>query len=151
MGAMPEILWEPSPAAVEASNLTAYVDRLRAERGVDVTTYPDLWRWSVENLEQFWDSILDHFGVGYDGERGPALASREMPGAEWFPRLRLNWAEHAFAGKADDQVAILHSSELRRLEEITWGELRARVAAVAAGLRAWEWRRATGSSPTCRT
>jgi acetoacetyl-CoA synthetase len=132
---MPEILWEPTAAAVEASNLTAYTDWLRAERGVDVTTYPELWRWSVDDLEAFWNSIFDYFRVEYDGERGPALTSREMPGAEWFPGIRLNWAERAFAGKADDQVAILHASELRELEEITWGELREKVAACAAGLR----------------
>ncbi|HVV89298.1 MAG TPA: acetoacetate--CoA ligase [Solirubrobacterales bacterium] len=133
---VPEILWRPSAAAVEASNLTRYLDWLCAERGVDVTTYPELWRWSVDDLEGFWNSILDHFRVEYDGERGPALASREMPGAEWFPGVRLNWAEHAFAGKPDDQVAILHASESRALEEITWGELRGKVAACAAGLRA---------------
>jgi acetoacetyl-CoA synthetase len=131
----PDVLWEPSAAAVEASNLTAYTDWLRAERGVDVTTYPDLWRWSVADLEAFWNSILDYFQVEYDGERTLALASREMPGAEWFPGIRLNWAERAFAGKADEQVAILHSSELRDLSEITWGELRGKVAACAAGLR----------------
>jgi acetoacetyl-CoA synthetase len=131
----PEILWRPTAAAVEHANLTAYTDWLRAERGVDVTTYPELWRWSVSDLEAFWNSIFDYFGVEYDGGRGPALASREMPGAEWFPGVRLNWAEHAFAGKADDQVAILHASELRDLDEITWGELRGKVAACAGGLR----------------
>ncbi|HVT00434.1 MAG TPA: acetoacetate--CoA ligase [Solirubrobacterales bacterium] len=131
----PEIVWRPSAAAVEASNLTAYVDWLRAERGVDVAAYPELWRWSVDDLEAFWNSIFDWFGVEYDGERGPALASREMPGAEWFPGVRLNWAERAFAGKDDGAVAILHASELRELEETTWGELRSRVAACAAGLR----------------
>jgi len=135
MGETPEILWRPTAAAVEASNLTAYIDWLRAERGVDVAAYPELWRWSVDDLEGFWNSIFDYFGVEYDGERGPALASSEMPGADWFPGVRLNWAERAFAGKADDQVAILHASELRNLDVITWGELRARVAAVAVGLR----------------
>jgi acetoacetyl-CoA synthetase len=131
----PEIIWRPTAAAVESSNLTAYIDWLRAERGVDVAAYPELWKWSVDDLEGFWNSVFDHFGVSYDGERGPALASREMPGADWFPGVRLNWAERAFAGKEDDQVAILHASELRELGEITWGELRTRVAAVAAGLR----------------
>jgi hypothetical protein len=38
----PEPLWRPSATAIEASNLTAYTDWLRAERGVDMTTYPDL-------------------------------------------------------------------------------------------------------------
>jgi acetoacetyl-CoA synthetase len=135
MPAPPEPLWRPSATAVEASNLTAYTDWLRAERGVDVTTYPDLWQWSVSDLEAFWNSIFDYFRVEYDGERSVALASREMPGAEWFPGVRLNWAERAFAGKDDDQVAILHASELRELGEITWGELRSKVASCAGGLR----------------
>jgi acetoacetyl-CoA synthetase len=130
-----EILWRPSAAAVESANLTAFIDWLRAERGVDVAAYPELWRWSVDDLEGFWNAIFDYFQVEYDGERGPALGSREMPGADWFGGVRLNYAERAFAGKADEAVAILHASELRELEEITWGELRAKVAAVAAGLR----------------
>ena len=115
----PEILWRPTAAAVESSNLTAYIDWLRAERGVDVAAYPELWRWSVDDLEGFWNSVFDYFGVEYDGERTVALASSEMPGADWFPGVRLNWAERAFAGKDDDQVAILHASELRDLGEIT--------------------------------
>jgi acetoacetyl-CoA synthetase len=136
MEGTPEILWEPSAAAVERSNLTAYIDWLRAERGVDVAAYPELWRWSVGDPEAFWNSIFDYFRVEFDGERGPALASRQMPGAEWFPGVHLNYAERVFAGKDDAAVAILHASELRELGEITWGELRSRVAACAAGLRA---------------
>ena len=58
-----------------------------------------------------------------------------MPGAEWFPGTSLNYAEHVFAGKDDAEIAILHASELRELGELSWGELRAQVAAVAAGLR----------------
>ncbi len=63
------------------------------------------------------------------------LGSREMPGARWFPDTALNYAEHVFAGKDDAEVAILHASELRELGELTWGELRHQVAAIAAGLR----------------
>ena len=59
-----------------------------------------------------------------------------MPGAEWFAGARLNYAEHVFAGKDDAETAILHASELRELGELSWGELRAQVAATAAGLRA---------------
>ena len=131
----PEILWRPTAAAVEASNLTAYVDWLRERGNVDAADYADLWRWSIDDLEGFWDSILDYFEVDHDGQRTVALASREMPGAAWFPSLRLNYAERAFANKSDEEVAILHASELRDLDEITWGELRAKVAACAGGLR----------------
>src|SRR5260221_11422187 len=58
-----------------------------------------------------------------------------MPGAEWFAGARLNYAEHVFAGVDDAETAILHASELRDLGELSWGELRAQVAAVAGALR----------------
>ncbi len=70
-----------------------------------------------------------------DGDYERVLGSREMPGAEWFAGTRLNYAEHAFAGKDDAETAILHASELRDLDELSWGELRSRVAALAAALR----------------
>jgi acetoacetyl-CoA synthetase len=47
----------------------------------------------VDEVDAFWDSIFDYFEVVVDGERGPALAVERMPGAEWFPGVRLNWAE----------------------------------------------------------
>ena len=37
-----------------------------------------------------------------DGRTSACSASREMPGAEWFPGARLNYAEHVFRGKDDD-------------------------------------------------
>jgi len=132
----PEKLWEPSAGLIERSRLREYMRWLESERGLRFEAYDELWRWSVDELEAFWDSIWDFFGVRADGERGAVLSAREMPGAEWFPGTRLNYAEHVFAGKEDDAVAILHASESRELGELTWGELRAQVAATAAALRA---------------
>ncbi len=131
----PEPLWEPSAELVERSRLTEYMRWLAAERGLDFADYESLWRWSVDDLDAFWASIWDFFAVQADGERSPVLASRQMPGASWFPNASLNYAEHVFAGKDDGAAAVLHASELRELDELTWGDLRARVAAVAQGLR----------------
>ncbi|MGB7686759.1 MAG: acetoacetate--CoA ligase [Solirubrobacterales bacterium] len=132
----PETLWEPSAEVVEGSRLTEFMRWLEAERGLRFEDYEALWRWSVDDLEAFWAAIWDFFGVQADGDPSTVLTSHEMPGARWFPDTSLNYAEHVFAGKDDDQVAILHSSELRPLGELRWGELRDQVAAVAAGLRA---------------
>ncbi len=131
----PEKLWEPSAELIERSRLREYMRWLEVERGHSFADYDELWRWSVEDLEGFWSSIWDFFAVQADGERGPALGRREMPGAEWFGGTSLNYAEHAFAGKDDAETAILHASELRELDELSWGELREQVAALAAGLR----------------
>jgi len=105
-------------------------------RDLDLDGYHELWRWSVEDLDGFWSSIWDFFDVQADGGYEQVLSSHAMPGAEWFAGTRLNYAEHVFAGKDDAETAILHASELRELDELSWGELRAQVAAVAAGLRA---------------
>jgi acetoacetyl-CoA synthetase len=134
--AAPEKLWEPSAEMIERSRLHEYMRWLEAERGLRFATYDELWRWSVEDLEAFWRSIWDFFEVKADREPERALGSRAMPGAEWFPGTSLNYAEHAFAGRDDAEPAILHASELRDLGELGWGELRAQVAATAAGLRA---------------
>ena len=131
----PEKLWEPSPAMVEGARLTEYMRWLERERGLRFDAYPDLWTWSVGDLAAFWSSIWDFFGVRADGDPERVLSSNEMPGAEWFPATRLNYAEHAFADRDDSETAILHASELRELDELSWGELRAQVAAMAAGLR----------------
>jgi acetoacetyl-CoA synthetase len=131
----PEILWQPSARMVERARLTEFMGWLREERGLELGGYEELWRWSVSDLDGFWRAIWDYFEVSADGDPSPTLGSREMPGARWFPNTSLNYAEHVFAGKDDAEPAILHASELRELGELSWGELRGQVAAVAAGLR----------------
>ena len=130
-----ELLWEPSTELVERSRMVEFMRWLERERGLAFEGYAELWQWSVDDLDGFWSAIWEFFEVEADGEPSPVLASREMPGARWFPQTSLNYAEHVFAGKGDGEVAILHASELRELEELSWGELRQQVAATAAGLR----------------
>ena len=133
---MTEKLWEPSAEAVERSSMTAYMRWLKAERGLAFNgDYARLWEWSTEDLEDFWRSIWDYFDIAADGDASTVLASDTMPGAEWFPGTSLNYAEHIFRGKDPGALAIQHRSEATELAEITWGELEARVAAFAAGLR----------------
>src|SRR3954463_7343336 len=123
-----ELLWEPSSERIERAAVT----RFARERGLP-SDYDELWRWSVENLDDFWAAIWDHFSIDSGYER--VLGRREMPGAEWFPGARLSYARHIFRGRDDADVAIRHASEVRELGEWTWGDLRARTAALAAGLR----------------
>ncbi|MDQ1694688.1 MAG: acetoacetyl-CoA synthetase, partial [Frankiaceae bacterium] len=136
-GAAPaDVLWRPSPERLERATLTRYMRWLEAERGLTFAgDYDALWRWSVDHVEDFWQSIWDHFEVQASTPYTQVLAERVMPGARWFTGAELNYAEHLFRGKADDAVAVRHASESRPVAEVTWGELRELVAAAAAGLR----------------
>jgi acetoacetyl-CoA synthetase len=131
-----ELLWTPSAEAIERSNLTAYTRWLESERALGFDgDYHALWRWSVERLEDFWRSIWDYFEVEASGDPTTVLADRSMPGARWFPDVELNYAEHIFRTGDEGAVAVRHQAEGGELGEITWGALRSRVAALAAGLR----------------
>ena len=132
-----ELLWAPSPERIAAATLTRYQRWLADECGVRADGYEELWRWSISNLEEFWDSIVRFFGVRFSAAPAEVLASRPMPGAEWFPGARLNYAEHMFRGRPGGQVAIEHASEVRGLGSgWTWERLGRETAQIAAGLRA---------------
>ncbi|KAA5836044.1 acetoacetate--CoA ligase [Saccharopolyspora hirsuta] len=133
----PEVLWQPSDERVAASRMAAFRDWLRAERDLDLPDYRALWEWSVSDLRGFWAAIADFFDVRFHHPADRVLTAEVMPGAEWFPGATLNYAEHALregAGKGDEDLAVIFAREDGRTEEITYGELRARVAAARAAL-----------------
>jgi acetoacetyl-CoA synthetase len=126
----PPLLWEPTPEMVERAPMTKF---MKAQGKAD---YGELWQWSVDDLEGFWRALWEFFDVQADGDPSTVLGSHEMPGAQWFPDVRLSYAEHVFRGKDPDAVALLHASETRELAEMTWGELRDQTARIRAGLAA---------------
>jgi acetoacetyl-CoA synthetase len=131
----PPVVWAPSAERIAAATITRYRHWLHETRGLELADYHELWRWSVDDLDGFWASLWDFLAVEASSPYERVLGRREMPGAEWFPGARLNYAEHVFRDRDDDTVAIRHASELRPLAEVTWGELRATTARVATALR----------------
>ena len=131
-------MWEPPREQPRAVEMKRFMDWEGTRRGRAFADYDELWRWSVEDLEGFWAGIWEFCGVRASKPYERALTSHEMPGARWFEGAELNYAENVLAhGEGRErEVAVLHCSELRELDEITWGELSARVASAAGGLRA---------------
>ncbi len=127
-------LWEPSSEAIESSRLTAYMGWLKSERNLNLGDYAELWQWSVEDPDGFWRSIWDYFGVIADGDAETVTDGCPMPATRWFEGASINYAEHIFRDRDEEAIAIFAASETRSLREISWGELRSRVADAAAGL-----------------
>jgi acetoacetyl-CoA synthetase len=130
------ILWSPRPEQIEPTRLAAYMRWLAAEHGLHFDSYDALWRWSVDELEAFWESIWDFFGVQADGVRDPVLGSRAMPGAQWYPNARLNYAEHVFRCATADRPALIARREDAPTRETSWAELERDTGALAGRLRA---------------
>ncbi len=135
MSDAPSPLWVPSPARVQQSQLTSFVEALRARTGEALADYEALHRYSVEHPEVFWDAVWGFAGLvtrePYDQVRGPA----RMPGTEWFRGARLNFAENLLR-RNDDGTALVATDESERDVEITYAELREQVGRFQQFLRA---------------
>ena len=132
----PKLLWSPSRAQVDQTAMAAFMRGVGERRGRPFEDYFDLWRWSVRELEEFWASIWELYGVRASRPYERVLDTRAMPGAHWFEGAELNYAENVISRHGDpDEIAVWHASELRELGSLTWGELAAEVASVAGGLR----------------
>jgi acetoacetyl-CoA synthetase len=131
-----ELLWTPGPERVRLANVTALADWLARERGRQFEDYRALWRWSVEDLEGFWQALWDYFGIESSAPHTRVLGRRSMPGAEWFPGARLNYAQHVLRRERAGGDVLLHLSETRPLAALPWATLGSQVRALAAELRA---------------
>ena len=130
-----KLLWEPSAEFRRQTNMTAYMHWLADARGLKFADYAALQRWSVADLEAFWQSIWDYYQVQSSTPVARVLSSHAMPGAQWFAGASLNFAEHIFRGRSDARPALLAADEQRDPRALSWADLEARVASVAAYLR----------------
>jgi acetoacetyl-CoA synthetase len=116
-----------------------YQNWLRETRGLSFDTYDALWRWSVTDLDAFWQSIWDYAGLQSPTPHTAVLAEARMPAARWFPGAQVNYTRevlrHADAAHAAGMSAIVSDNELGEVREMSWPELRRQVAAVALTLK----------------
>jgi len=117
-----------------------YQNWLRDQRGLSFDAYNDLWRWSVTELDAFWQSIWDYFDFQSPTPHTAVLANNVMPGAQWFPGAHTNYAHqvlrHVQPAHAAGFLAVISHNEKGLRRELTWPELRRQVAAMALHLQA---------------
>ena len=117
-----------------------YQDWLRDKRGLSFPTYHALWRWSVTDLDGFWQSIWDYFEMESPTPHTAVLAKNVMPGAVWFPGAKTNYAHqvlrHVQPAHAAGFPAVISRNEKGQHRELSWPELRRQVASMALHLQA---------------
>ncbi|NED36949.1 acetoacetate--CoA ligase [Streptomyces sp. SID8499] len=134
----PQPLWQPDPQRTADAQITEFQAWAAEHHGAPAEGgYPALHRWSVEQLDTFWKAVTEWFDVRFSTPYARVLGDRSMPGAEWFPGARLNYAEHALraADARPDEPALLHLDETHEPRPVSWAELRRQVGSLAAELR----------------
>jgi len=130
----PEVLWEPTAETKKRANITHYLEWL-ASRDLYFREYEELRRWSVGELEKFWETIWEYFDVRAFKSYSKVLSRRKMPGAQWFADAELNYAENVLREKGHGDPAIISAGESgEKRVDVSWQELRMRTSSVAASL-----------------
>lgn len=126
----PRLLWTPSETLKSESNLQQYISWLKQNRKLSFTDYHHLWKWSVNHIDEFWESIWSYFNILHDGAYAHVRSSDRMPYTEWFAGTKLNYTEHIFRKATDQHPAIVFKSENSSLKKISWAELQEQVASL---------------------
>jgi acetoacetyl-CoA synthetase len=130
-----DLLWTPGPQRIREAGLTRLTEWLAQERGLRFDGYDELWRWSVTDLEAFWSALWDYFGIRSTAPHTAVLSNREMPGAQWFPGARLNYAEHVLRRERPGADALVFRSENIAPAGLRWEDLAGQVRRLATRLR----------------
>jgi acetoacetyl-CoA synthetase len=128
-------LWTPSAERIASARITqfqTYVEQRLNKKFNDVN---DLWRWSIEDLNGFWQAIWDYHEIKTHTPYDKPLSVRKMPGAKWFSGATLNFVEHIFKNRARTSAAIIYVGENGARHDVYWPELEQRVASLAQQLR----------------
>lgn len=117
------LLWEPSEDQKEKTAIYDYMIWLKENKRLYLNDYNELWKWSVDEIEEFWESLWQYFDIQSKKSYQTVLTSHEMPGAEWFKGATINYAEHIFRKYVDQKTAIIHAAENRKTTNTTWNKL----------------------------
>jgi acetoacetyl-CoA synthetase len=131
----PAVLRMPAADAFADSSLGRFIDWLADHGHPRFETYAELWHWSVDDLRGFWGALWEFADVRSTTPYTAVLETEAMPGTQWFPGATLNYAEHALRRRGSG-TALVALSQIRDRIELSWDELRSRVAGVRAGLQA---------------
>ncbi len=133
---MAKLLWQPDDERIKASNMHRFISLVRERYGLEIDDYNDLYRWSVNNIREFWAEMWEFAGIITSKPFDAVIDDpSKMPGAQWFNGARLNFAENLLRYR-DDRIALIFNGEGQKRVTLTYSELYDEVARVAESLKA---------------
>ncbi|MEH6559807.1 MAG: acetoacetate--CoA ligase [Marinobacter sp.] len=132
------IVWSPSEDVLTDTRMGRFTAWLEDQGYGPFSDYHALHQWSVEDLETFWAKVWEYCGLVCETPASKVLGKRDMPGTEWFPGMKLNFAANLLRlaeGDHANEEAVVAYCETRPVLRRTYGELKADVGALEAFLR----------------
>ena len=129
-------IWEPGAERIERANMNRFIRFVREQTGnEDIRRYAPLYDFSIRQPAKFWKFVWEFCGIRATGDLDPVLVDGDkMPGAKWFPNVRLNFAQNLLRHR-DDRVALIARNEWGHNREITYAQLHEEVGKLAHALK----------------
>ena len=116
-------LWTPSEQRKQQANITRFMREINARHKLNIDSYADLYKWSVENIPDFWAQVWDFAEIKASKRYDGVVEDLSLfPGTKWFPGAKLNFAENLLRYR-DDQLAFIFKGETQSLKKMTYAEL----------------------------
>ena len=133
---MRELLWTPSEEVQKASNMYAFMELVNREKGRNYRNYRELYRFSVDEPEAFWDILFRYLDIVHSvGYERTVDNIHRFPGAKWFPGCRLNYAENLLRHEANDEACLIFRGEDKVRRVLTWKDVKEQTFRLATALR----------------
>ena len=133
---MRELLWTPSEKVKQASNMYAFMEMVNREKGRNYRNYRELYRFSVDEPEAFWDILFRYLAIVHSvGYEKTVDDIRKFPGAKWFPGCRLNYAENLLRHEANDEPCLIFRGEDKVRRVLSWKDVTEQTFRLATALR----------------
>jgi len=127
-------IWAPTEQAIEQAQITQFARHVVRKYKLDLNTYPEFYRWTVDNPEEFWSEVWDWCGVVASKKGSTVLVDGDrMPGAKWFPDARLNFAENLLR-RGDQGDAFIFWDERGFQRRVSYSQLTSEVSRAAQAL-----------------
>ena len=110
----------PTPPFVPQIRL--FQQWLTEHRQLQFDDYQAMWRWSVSDIEAFWQSAWDYLDLQSPTPHTAVLERNTMPGARWFVGAKVNYAQQVFrhveAAHAAGMMAVMVPDLLQPTDEM---------------------------------
>ncbi|TFG19483.1 MAG: acetoacetate--CoA ligase [Promethearchaeota archaeon] len=128
-------LWEPSEKWIKNAEATHFIEFVNKKYYKDLKGAKDLYKWSVEDIPNFWAAMWDFGGIVASKKYDKVVEDiNKFPGTKWFPGAMLNFAENLLKYN-DNQLAFIFQGETKITKQTTYAELHKTVARLAKSLK----------------
>ena len=132
---MAKLLWKPTEERIKDSKMYEFFQFINKKYGTDFNEYRPLYKWSIDNIPEFWASFWEYADIKYSKPYDTIIDDiHKMPGTKWFEGARLNFAENLLRLR-DDHTAFIFRGETQKSAKMSYAELYGNVARLAKSLR----------------